>query len=183
MNAAFFDPDDAARPVDSVAVVRGLRIIHLDSSVPGAGHGHLDAAQLSWLAEVLADPAPHGSVLVVHHPPTPTSSELMGLVALRNPADLARALRGSDVRIILSGHMHASGTSMLAGIPVAICGALSHAADPLYDHLGHRGMTEGQSFTIVEFFADQVVTNVVPLTAHPTLRMVRPAEVAARLAR
>lgn len=172
LNHALANADRPDAALDSVTLVRGLRIVQLDSSVPGAGHGELSRGQLDWLAGVLITPAPHGTVLVVHHPPVPTSSLVMASVALRNRDDLAKVLAGSDVRIILSGHMHAAGQSALAGIPVAICGAVSYAADALYDHVGFRGTAKGQSFAIVEVFEEQVMTTVVPVAAHPTIHQI-----------
>lgn len=176
-----FHPGTGLAPVDSVTDLAGLRLIHLDSSVPGAGHGHLEAAQLAWLAEVITEPAEHGSILVVHHPPIPTSSPVMAMVELDNPDDLVPVLTGSDVRMILSGHMHHSGTSSLAGIPIAIANGVSYASEPLFDHLGYRGLTAGQSFTLVEVFEHQVVTKVVPVAEHPTLHELTVAELAAQL--
>ena len=156
-------------PADSVAEIRGLRVIQLDSSVPGAGHGEITHDQLAWLTRQLAGPVRHGTVLVVHHPPVPSASAVMSRFALRNPDDLAEVLVGSDVRIILSGHLHVPGSATLAGIPVAIAGGLSYAADPMYQNRGYRAMTEAQSFTVVELYPGQVVPRVVPVSAHSTL--------------
>ncbi|WP_246271743.1 hypothetical protein [Amycolatopsis acididurans] len=50
-------------------MIGGLRIIALDSSVPGHGHGELSGGQLDWLARELATPAPDGTILAPHHPP------------------------------------------------------------------------------------------------------------------
>lgn len=56
-----------AGPVLSAGVVRGHRVVVLDSSVPRAGYGRLGPDQLDWLRLELATPAEHGTVLVVHH--------------------------------------------------------------------------------------------------------------------
>lgn len=61
-------------PQDRVYEVNGLRIIALDSTVPGYHHGDLEPAQLDWLRNQLATPAPHGTLLALHHPPLPTPS-------------------------------------------------------------------------------------------------------------
>ncbi len=61
--------DDA--PQDRVHEIDGLRVVALDTSVPGYHHGELAVDQLSWLADVLAEPAPHGTLLALHHPPMP----------------------------------------------------------------------------------------------------------------
>src|SRR6185369_13255649 len=56
---------------DRVHDVAGLRIVSLDTSVPGYHHGEVTDAQLAWLADVLQTPAPHGTLLALHHPPIP----------------------------------------------------------------------------------------------------------------
>ena len=57
--------------LDRVHDVDGLRIVSLDTSVPGYHHGEISDAQYEWLASVLAKPAPHGTLLAMHHPPIP----------------------------------------------------------------------------------------------------------------
>ncbi|WP_207783914.1 metallophosphoesterase [Micromonospora globispora] len=103
----------------AVSSVAGLRVITLDSLVPGQVHGHLDPAQLAWLRDVLAEPAAAGTVLVLHHPPiaVPTSP-IMDSVNLRNAGDLADAVQGTDVQAILCGHFHLQLSGLLRGIPV-----------------------------------------------------------------
>ena len=51
-------------PLDEVVRIGGLRVIGLDSSVPGEDHGELDDAQIAALAGELAEPAPDGTVWV-----------------------------------------------------------------------------------------------------------------------
>ncbi|MFD2077969.1 3',5'-cyclic AMP phosphodiesterase CpdA [Actinopolymorpha cephalotaxi] len=103
----------------AVSIVAGLRVVTLDSLVPGHVHGHLDPGQLVWLREVLAEPAAAGTVLVLHHPPiaVPTSP-IMDTVNLRNAGDLADAVQGTDVHAILCGHFHLQLSGLLRGIPV-----------------------------------------------------------------
>ena len=55
--------------------VSGVRVVTLDSLVPGAVSGRIGAEQLGWLREVLARPAPAGTVLALHHPPISVSPE------------------------------------------------------------------------------------------------------------
>src|SRR6478735_8666236 len=62
---------DSDEPQDRVHDVDGLRIVSLDTSVPGYHHGELTDAQLAWLADVLSTPARHGTLLALHHPPIP----------------------------------------------------------------------------------------------------------------
>ena len=48
--------------------IDGLRVIVLDSVIPGATAGALGSAQLAWLEEELRSPAPRGTLIVLHHP-------------------------------------------------------------------------------------------------------------------
>ena len=63
---------DNDAPLDHSYDVDGLRIVSLDTTVPGFHHGELSDAQLSWLTAELATPAPHGTLLALHHPPVPS---------------------------------------------------------------------------------------------------------------
>jgi 3',5'-cyclic AMP phosphodiesterase CpdA len=105
-------------PLDHVTRVGGLRIVTLDSTVPGRPYGRLSAGQLSWLRAELTRPAPDGTVLALHHPPLPSPSRLSQLMRLQNRHQLGAAIAGSDVRIVLSGHTHVVSAGVLAGVPV-----------------------------------------------------------------
>ena len=151
-------------PADNVTELRGLRIIQLDSSVPGTDQGELSASQLDWLAQVLATPAEHGTVLVVHHPPAPSASVVMSVATLRNSADLAGVVAGADVRIILSG----TGTPRRPA-PSPVSRSRSPAGSATWrirsSRPGVPGAGRWPDFNLVEFYPGQVVTLVVPVTA------------------
>jgi Icc protein len=94
-------------PQDKVYDIGGLRIISFDTTVPGYHHGAMTDAQLEWLAGVLATPAPHGTLLALHHPPVPTPLLwAMEMLELHGQDRLATVLEGSDVRGIIGGHLH-----------------------------------------------------------------------------
>ncbi|WP_427016016.1 phosphodiesterase [Pseudarthrobacter sp. P1] len=154
---------DPMAPVDHCHYVDGLRIITLDSTVPGFHHGELSPEQLHWLAEELSTPAPDGTVLALHHPPVPSVLDLAVLVELRGQAALAQVLRGSDVRIILAGHLHYSTTAMFAGIPVSVASATCYSQDLNVPTGGTRGQDAGQSYNLVHLYEHTVVSSVVPL--------------------
>lgn len=62
------DEYPSTAPLDRVHMVDGLRIVVLDTTVPGHHHGDLTDDQLSWLRSVLSEPVPFGTVLAMHHP-------------------------------------------------------------------------------------------------------------------
>lgn len=122
-----------------VDIPSGGRVVVLDTSVPGAGYGHLEPEQVSWLREVLATPAgggvsgqdSPGTVLVMHHPPLPGPTRLMRSLEFDGVQELADVLAGSDVRIVLSGHYHLPMSGTIAGIPVHVAPGITNIVDPL----------------------------------------------------
>lgn len=163
-----FDAEPTDAPQDQVYDLGGLRVISLDSTVPGYHHGELETAQLEWLASVLAEPAPLGSILALHHPPVPTPLEVMSVLELHDQPALERVIAGSDIRAILGGHLHYSTHGTFAGIPVHVASATCYTLDlgaPAERLLS--GVDGAQSFDVVSVYADRVVSSTVPLAAAP----------------
>ncbi len=149
-----------AGPIDAVVRFGGLRLIVLDSSVAGAGYGRLEPGQLARLRDELAAPAPDGTVIALHHPPVPAATELLQGLALQQPAALAEAVRGSDVRLILAGHYHHPLVATLAGVPVVVSTAVTNLADVLGDP-GVEQASFSSGGTLVEL-DDQQGLRVLP---------------------
>jgi len=171
-------------PVDRSYLLNGLRVITLDTSVPGFHYGALSPAQLDWLADELATPAPDGTILALHHPPVPSVLDLAVLVELRGQAALAAVLRDSDVRTILGGHLHYSTTAMFAGIPVSVASATCYTQDLNVPVGGTRGRDGGQSFNLVHVYEHTIVHSVVQLgdTLPPVGEFVTAEEAQRRIA-
>ena len=150
-------------PIDGVWDLGGLRLIALDTSVPGWHHGDLTQAQLDWLRRELATPAPLGTVLAMHHPPIPTHLTFFDILELRDQPALAEVLRGSDVRSILAGHLHYSTHGTFAGIPVAVASATCYSMNLANPADEVNGMDAGQSFHLVHVYDDTITHSVVPL--------------------
>ncbi|WP_312180498.1 phosphodiesterase [Arthrobacter sp.] len=158
-------PDMA--PMDRVHEVNGLRIITLDSTVPGYHHGEISDAQLTWLKSVLSTPAPDGTILALHHPPVPSVQDLSVLVELRDQRGLAAAIEGTDVRTIIAGHLHYSTFATFAGIPVSVASATCYTQDLATP--GTRGQDAAQAFNMIHVYEDSVVHSVVPLEEQATV--------------
>lgn len=151
-------------PQDRVYDLRGLRLIALDTSVPGYHHGELTEAQLDWLRQELATPAEHGTLLALHHPPIPTPIQLMGLIELDNQDALADVVRGSDVRGVLAGHLHYGTFSQFAGVPISVAPAVCYNIDLL----GKAGRTlsakpTARASSFLHVYPEHVVFSAVSL--------------------
>ena len=107
-----------------------LRILMLDSLVPGALHGELGSQQLAWLADQLCDPAPDGDLVVLHHPvlprglPRATDNILVDADALRS------VLRGHPILGVLAGHSHVVSAAPFGGTIAITAPAVGSLFDP-----------------------------------------------------
>jgi 3',5'-cyclic AMP phosphodiesterase CpdA len=154
---------DPGAPLDGVVMIGGLRLVVLDTTVPGYHDGRLEPDQLTWLAAQLADPAPDGTIVAMHHPPTPTHLPLAALIELADQHLLADVLRGTDVRAVLAGHYHYSAHTTIAGIPVSIAPSTCYALDAGFDPRGLAGVDGLRGFDLVHVHEDRVVHTTVPL--------------------
>lgn len=158
----FGEASDA--PQDRVHDVAGLRVVALDTSVPGYHHGEVSDEQLAWLADVLATPAPHGTVLAMHHPPIPLPMlRAAEVIELMDQHRLAEIVRGTDVRSIIGGHFHFSTYSEFAGVPVSVASASCYTSDPAPMRRFVSGVDGHTAFTMMHLYEDRVVHTIVPL--------------------
>lgn len=156
--------EESAAPQDRVYDVAGLRVIALDTSVPGYHHGDLTEGQLAWLAEQLATPAEHGTVLAMHHPPIPLPMlRAAELIELLDQDRLADVVEGTDVRSIMGGHFHFSTYSTFAGVPVSVASASCYTTDPAPIERFVSGVDGHTAFTMMHVYADRIVHTIVPL--------------------
>jgi Icc protein len=161
------DRPPSDEPLDHTVRVGDLRIIALDSTVPGQGHGELTPEQLERLRGELAEPAPAGTVLAMHHPPLPSAAPLAASIPLLRRGDLAAAVAGTDVRLVLAGHTHVVSSGTLAGVPVWTGGPLATTLDPFAPGAALRGLAV-PSVSRIDLFPDTLITTSVPIGARRT---------------
>lgn len=157
------DVEPTQEPVTGVWDLGGLRLIAIDTSVPGWNHGDLDEGQLDWLREQLAVPAPLGTLLAMHHPPIPSHLPFFDILELRDQQRLADVVAGTDVRGILAGHLHYSTSATFAGIPVSVSAATCYTMDLARPPQRVNGMDGGQSFHLVHVYETTITHAVVPV--------------------
>jgi 3',5'-cyclic-AMP phosphodiesterase len=156
-------------PQDRVYDLDGLRLIALDTSVPGYHHGDLTDAQLDWLRDELRTPAPNGTLLALHHPPLPSILEVMATLELLDQHRLEEVVRGTDVRGILGGHLHYATHGMFAGVPVSVAPATCYALSLTAKDRLLSGLDGGQAFNLVHVYDDRIVHSVVPIGEFPEI--------------
>ena len=98
-----------------------LRLIALDTVIPGAPGGRLCAARLGWLAARLDEATDRPTVIFMHHPPFATGIHFMDGMGLEDAAGLADVLAPhSQVARVLCGHLHRPVLSTLGRVPVSV---------------------------------------------------------------
>lgn len=178
MRAGLFDEPADTAPITAVHDLGGLRLIALDSTVPGWHHGDLDDGQLEWLAGVLAEPAPLGTILALHHPPLPSHVPFFDILELHDQTRLAAVIEGTDVRAVLAGHLHYSTSGSFAGVPVSVAAATCYTMDLARPADEVNGMDAGQSFHLVHVYDHTITHSVVPVLEADTADFFSPEWVA-----
>jgi 3',5'-cyclic AMP phosphodiesterase CpdA len=129
--AAFADqawlPLSAAGPLDWVVEEHPVRLIGLDTTVPGEHGGRLDYVQLDWLNTQLSRRPDVPMVLVLHHPPFITGIGHMDLAPFGNAAALEEVIsRHPQVERLLCGHLHRPMQRRFGGSVACVCPGTSH---------------------------------------------------------
>ena len=114
-----------------------VRLVMLDSVVPGAPHGELGAARLAWLGAALAGAPERRTMLVLHHPPIRCGLPGMDAMNLRDTPALAELIgRHPQVERILCGHHHRGMTGRLGRAIVSVAPSVAHQSE--FDLLADR---------------------------------------------
>jgi 3',5'-cyclic-AMP phosphodiesterase len=86
-----------------------VRLIGLDTVVPGEARGELCSERLAWLAARLAAAPERPTVLFMHHPPFRTNIDHMDLIGLAGAETMGRLVeQHPQIERILCGHLHRS---------------------------------------------------------------------------
>lgn len=118
LRRAFGLPGKAAEPVQYALELGPVRILALDTTVPGRDGGALDGERLRWLEAELTRAPERPTVLAMHHPPLLTGVAPWDEVALAAADQVALGelvARHPQVQRLLAGHVHHAMTGELAG--------------------------------------------------------------------
>jgi Icc protein len=111
-----------------------VRLVMLDSVVPGAGHGLLCEDRLNFLDATLAARPDKPTIVALHHPPFVCGIGHMDSINLRN-ADAFTAViaRHRQVERILCGHHHRPVVARVAHAIATIAPSVSHQVEMTLD--------------------------------------------------
>lgn len=100
-----------------------VRVIGLDTIVPGAVHGELCDTRLGWLRAALEADRGKPALIAMHHPPFTTGLVKMDEYGIRRGLAEFRAIvaeHAKNIAAILCGHAHRMIVTHIAGVPVLL---------------------------------------------------------------
>lgn len=104
-----------------------VRIVALDTVVPGRGEGALCGERLDWLERTLSAQPHRPTIVALHHPPFASGIGHMDRIGLAG-GDALRAViaRHPQVERIIAGHLHRPITVRFAGTIASTCPSPAH---------------------------------------------------------
>lgn len=145
--------------------VGAIRLLTLDTVVPGHSHGTLCAQRLGWL-EAQLDAARHEPVVIaMHHPPFRTLIGHMDAIGLREGGPELEALvaRHPNVERIVCGHVHRAIDVRFGGTIASVSPAPAHqVALDLQPDAPSAWMLDPPGFRIHAWDGERLVTHLAP---------------------
>jgi Icc protein len=136
MRAAFDLPGELDAPIDYAVDVGALRLVVIDSTIPGEDRGGFEPAQLERLEAELAGAPEQPTIVAMHQSPLATG--IADWDSVNFPAPDRHAFAGvierhPQVGAIVGGHLHRIAASSLAGRPVIVAPSTFVQARPNFE--------------------------------------------------
>lgn len=104
-----------------------VRLIGLDSVVPGAGHGRMCERRLRWLEARLSEEPDRPTLIFMHHPPFSTGLAAMDDINCRDGGAMASVIgRYGNVERVVCGHHHRPIVTRWAGTIGSVAPSTAH---------------------------------------------------------
>jgi 3',5'-cyclic-AMP phosphodiesterase len=151
LRRAFHLPGSGSEPINYSLAVGELRLVVLDSIVPGRDPGAFPASQLRWLDEELGAQPQRPTLLAMHHSPLATGIpewDEINLLAQERDALAEVVARHPQLRAIVGGHLHRVAASALAGCPVLSVPSTYWQARPDFERADDVELVGGPGFAL-----------------------------------
>jgi Icc protein len=143
----YLGEQQSEKPYYYSTMIGGLRLIGLNSQVPGKHSGAVDEEQVAWLAQQLQTPAPEGTIVALHHPLLDLNI-MPAKYMVENCEEVVEVLKNGDVIGVFAGHVHSNNVGTYEGLlSVAASGTAfggERIADDefrLYDYCSYNVVT------------------------------------------
>jgi 3',5'-cyclic AMP phosphodiesterase CpdA len=140
-----------------------LRLLMLDSVIPGRPDGAIGLEALDWLSSRLAEDKDTPTLVALHHPPIATGIKAMDeidLAAAERKALAFEISRAPGVRSVVAGHVHRPIVGALAGCPVFVSpSTLGVLTLTFRDGVELSSSTEPPGFAIHRYSSGSIVSH------------------------
>jgi 3',5'-cyclic-AMP phosphodiesterase len=142
-----------------------IRMIALDTQVPGEHGGALCARRLEWLDRQLERDRGRPTLIAMHHPPVPIGVDWLDRAGCANAEGLAEVVgRHPQIERIVCGHVHRAAQIRFAGTLVATAPSTAYQVAL---ELGHDGephlIEEPPAFLLHRWHGGALASHVVPV--------------------
>ncbi len=147
-----------------------VRLVMLDTVVPGAGHGALSDGRLDWLDGILAERPDVPTMIAMHHPPFVTGIAHMDSINLHGAESFAGVItRHKQVERIICGHVHRPVVTRVAHAIASIAPSVAHQVEfDLRPGAASAFMLEPPAFQVHAWSADTgLVSHTSLVEAYP----------------
>lgn len=166
LREAFGLPGHGAEPIHYGVDVGDLRVIALDSNVPGRDPGAFPPETLAWLDEELGRERERPTLLALHHTPLATGLpgwDAINLAPAEREALATVVARHPQLRMIVGGHLHRIAAAGLAGCPVLSAPSTYLQALPDFDFEDEDVEMIGPPGFALHVFSDGVLSSQVEM--------------------
>ncbi|WP_295816710.1 phosphodiesterase [uncultured Deinococcus sp.] len=112
-----------------------VRLIGLDTQVPGQGGGELCDRRLAWLDARLDEARARPTLLFMHHPPLVSGLDVMDAIGLEGSARLCDlVLQHPHVARVVAGHVHMAVTTTFGNSTLMTCPGTDATFQPDLSH-------------------------------------------------
>ena len=137
-----------------------VRLVGLDTSLPGRHDGHFDDERAEWLEKTLAENPDKPTLLFTHFPPFQTGLCFMDVSGLAD-ADRLRAVieRNPQVRLMVTGHLHRTIQTVIGTTLVSVCPSTGNQLGLDLSHDGGSAVDEPPSYQLHRWDGERFVTH------------------------
>ena len=136
--------------------IGALRLVCLDTHIPGEPGGRLDPDRLKWLDDTLARHSDEAVIVSMHHPPFRTGLARMDLMGLDGADELAKVLRRYDnVERVVAGHVHRYVQTRFAGTLACTCPSTINQIDLELENEGRLALIDEPPAVLLHFWSTE----------------------------
>ena len=167
LREAFDLPGEGSEPVQHAAEVAGLRLLTLDTIVPGEEGGAFDAERLGWLEAQLSAAPDAPTLIAMHHPPIAIGVPAFDEIGIREPDRTAfRELmaRSPQVKRIVAGHVHRAIAGEAGGRSVLVAPSTYMQTKLELEPAEIDETSDAPAFAVHLLIGDELTSHVQPVS-------------------